>query len=240
MPNHITTRITITGKDDNIKTFKDAALTREVDKHTKKPFLFLDFNKIVPCPVILQEVEESSTSEYAARLIILRGERGAPFETMGMYDSQIKRIRDEVGMPRDSIHQVAAVYLAKHPDEERQGRLRLQAIMETGFASWYPWNIKHWGTKWNSYSFSIVEDCPGRFVIKFDTAWGFAHPVFRKMAEMFPELRFEAVAFDEGWNFATKGHAQGADYQIQDIEATEELYIEVYGHAPERDEEESA
>lgn len=228
----------IAGPESELARFRKFAIGTEKNERTGEEFELLDFNKIVPCPPILLETSESSVSENAANLIIMRAERGAPFATAGMSPIQIKRIRDEMGMPDAPIYKVAAAYLAKHPDEEAEGKLRLRAIIETGFASWYPWNITNWGTKWNSYRYHVLSQSEGRLEIGFETAWAFPHPIFEKLAELFPALRFEAVAFDEVWNFATKGYAQGEDYQIRDIDATDELYVEVHGRAPERDEEE--
>ena len=40
-------------------------------------------------------------------------------------------------------------------------------------------------------------------------AWGFPNPIFEKLAEMFPSLRFECTCFDESWDFAGHGAFNG-------------------------------
>ena len=133
------------------------------------------------------------------------------------------------------IREVAAAYLAKHPEYETAGRLRLQAILETGFAGWYSWNIANWGTKWNCYSFRPVSDDPLEFL--FETAWGFPEPVFAALAREFPALQFKCLTFDEGWNFGGQGYFNppAGEQAWTRCEATDELYERVYGEKYERD-----
>lgn len=233
MPNHVTTVCTITGTADDIATFREAMIHTE--REDDKEHQCLDFNAAIPMPECLRGSSASSTAENAASLILLRGERGASFATGGMYQAQIEMIRKDVGMPTDNIQDVARAYLEKHPDQEALGRARLQAVLATGYADWYGWAIANWGTKWNSYSFSIKSEAP--FVIQFDTAWSFPEPVFRKIAEMFPALRFEVASFDEGWGFSCVGCFNG-EPPFQKVAATDELYERVYGEKPDHSEDE--
>ncbi len=59
-----------------------------------------------------------------------------------------------------------------------------------------PWRVAHWGTKWNACH-AQIENVNGAVEIAFATAWSALHPVFRKLAEMFPELSFEFSWSDE-------------------------------------------
>lgn len=234
MPNHVTTRCTVTGPTTDLATFRARMIVTTADEKGE-PYTLLDFDKIIPAPAILSQIEESTVSEYGARLVILRAERGAPFETMGIYNTHIQRFRDEVAMRDAPIREVAAAYLAKHPEYETAGRLRLQAILETGFAGWYSWNIANWGTKWNCYSFRPVSDDPLEFL--FETAWGFPEPVFAALAREFPALQFKCLTFDEGWNFGGQGYFNppAGEQAWTRCEATDELYERVYGEKYERD-----
>jgi hypothetical protein len=68
---------------------------------------------------------------------------------------------------------------------------------------WYVWNNENWGTKWDAYdvtvgSASTILDRLARAsseiveeVVSFDTAWSSPYPVFNKMVELFPDLRFK-------------------------------------------------
>ena len=45
----------------------------------------------------------------------------------------------------------------------------------------------------------------------FDTAWSVPEPVWAELADLFPEIVFEIVFFDEGWNFAGGGFFNSRD-----------------------------
>jgi Ferredoxin-like domain in Api92-like protein len=254
MANHVTTRCTVIGPAMDVAAFREQmiikdegsgdfwldnisasalatlAAFREVMrvKQTEPRRLF-DFEKIIPVPAILRQVRESDTSEHGAGLIILRGELGASSRTVGMTDTSIQYFRDDVGMPDEPIHEVAAAFLQVHPDYEAAGRLRLQALLETGFTGWYSFNTINWGTKDNSYSFRAVSEDPLEFL--FDTAWDFPLPIFEALAREFPSLQFKCLTFDEGWRFGGEGCFNPApgNQPFQFRDATDELYERVYG-----------
>jgi hypothetical protein len=190
MPNHVTTRCTVIGPSNEVDIFRARMIVTTADKTGK----LFDFNKIIPAPAILDQVEESTVSEFGARLIVLRAERrhpfytgrmydfeeesapseygpplpeqATPYETMGMSAADIPLFRGDLGMPDAPFGEVAAAYLAKYPEYETAGRLRLQATLETGFAGWYSWNIANWGTKWNSYSSVLLAITRSNFCLR--------------------------------------------------------------------------
>ena len=123
----------------------------------------------------------------------------------------------------------------ERPDAITEGEKSLRALHETGFYNWYDWSVESWGTKWNSYSFHVLHDSPDHYEFKFDTAWSVPIPVFDKIAELFPSLEFSIDSFDEGWNFAWRGTITKGLLFCRELEATDELYEQVYGCAPERD-----
>lgn len=235
MPNHVTTRCTVTGPAVDVAAFRAKMFALDEEGN-----LFFDFNKIIPMPLILRDIEESGVAKQGASLIQLRAERDAPFATGGMYEFEIERIRADVEMPRENIQAVAKAYLEKHPEFELKGSQRLRAILETGFASWYPWSIENWGTKWGAYDFELVSDEP--LVFKFETAWSFPMPVLNDLAKSFPSLKFHCVTYDEGGNFAGRGFFNPAhgDEPFALCDATDELYELAYGHKPEHDEDDAA
>lgn len=63
---------------------------------------------------------------------------------------------------------------------------------------WYDWSIKNWGTKWNAYEISNIEQG-----VKFETAWNAPMPIFKALAEKFPDYSFDFKYADEdtGYNF---------------------------------------
>jgi hypothetical protein len=234
MPNHVTTRCTVTGPAADVAAFRTRCIV-PVDGSDQ-----FDFNAVIPMPEILRGTEDGTRAEEGAALLLAAGSRGAPYATLGLYDHQIAYIRGEAGLPRDaSISDVARAFLEKHPDWREHGEKRLRAVVETGFVSWYSWSIDKWGTKWGAYSFAIDEEEPGRLAVKFDTAWSFPTPVFDALVEQYPTLTFDCLTFDEGSNFAGTGQFGAVVTEPFHLcAATDDLFEAVYGHPPEREEEE--
>lgn len=231
MPNHVTTICIVTGPEDGVQRFK-----REIfDAHDAEGKDLFDFNRIIPMPPILEDTE-SGIAEQGAALIIYRAERGAPFADHAEFWS--KRVREDLLMQSAPISEVAKTWLTLHSEYEEAGKLRLRAILETGFASWYPWRIENWGTKWGSYDVEERLNVGDGFSFKFETAWNFPEPIFAKLVEQFPTLTFDLACFDEGWNFAGQGELGAVvqtPFEITKEAATDELYERVYGEAPEHE-----
>lgn len=238
MPNHVTTRCTITGPADEVARFRETMIRTD-----DKGGAMLDFNGAIPMPEILVGSSASSLPENGVHLIVGRAMRKHSFGLggvdLGMGEIQFQRIRDAVSMPKQHAWEVADAYLMANPDCEAAGKQMMQAIVETGFASWYEWANECWGTKWGAYRFSEVSAEP--FVIMFETAWSFPLPVFERLAEMFPVLTFDCACYDEGANFAGSGQF-GADVTSPFAvgKATDALFVAVHGHAPDRDDEQDA
>jgi Ferredoxin-like domain in Api92-like protein len=235
MPNHVTTRCLVTGPDDAVEQFRKRAFRIEDGEPV------FDFNAFVPMPAIVRDTRSGSTSEQGAALLCIVRDRAPPagrgsFGTDGgkLRAATVKHMREELGMPKATLKQVAKAWLAKYPEYAAEGEKQLQSIAETGFADWYTWSIHHWGTKWNAYHLKIVTEQPLEFV--FDTAWDFPLPVFKAIAEAFPQLAFRCSCFDEGWGFAGDGYfnpRERGQWTFGPCEATVQLYELVYGYAPE-------
>ena len=140
MPNHVTTRCTVTGPVTDIAKFREQVFS------IKDEEIYLDFDKIIPSPPILEEIDELSIIEEAAALILARADGEGPESLINLSQFLIKRVREDMNMPNASVGAVVTAYFAKYPKEEAQGRLRLQAILETGYGRWYPWSVDNWGT----------------------------------------------------------------------------------------------
>ncbi len=113
-------------------------------------------------------------------------------------------------------------------------------ITATGYGGWYSWSIAHWGTKWDCYNQGWERTSDTEAVLKFVTAWSCPEPVFAAMAshDTIAPLHINISAFDEGWNFAFRGEISGGTYEGNSVEADDEIYEEVYGYAPEKEDEE--
>lgn len=102
---------------------------------------------------------------------------------------------------------------------------------------WYEWNIKNWGTKWNAYDVSIGDN-----QVHFNTAWSTPLPIFRALAEKFPDLEIYVKYADEdfGCNCGEITYYNNAEtINIPASQSTEAMALaaDVLGYDP-RDEAE--
>lgn len=68
---------------------------------------------------------------------------------------------------------------------------------------WYNWNVANWGTKWDACEAEQDAEyaaADGALVYRFDTAWSYPEPVFSRLTEQYPLLRFTFEYQEEqGW-----------------------------------------
>jgi hypothetical protein len=217
MPNHVTTLATVAGVKSDVQKFYDPCIVQIEGKTV------FDFEQIIPMPKSLS-IDCGTELEIGINYLLSQSSR--------------------------SIDYKAPSWVACREVTEKAielGRQALRNIADHGYATWYDWAVENWGTKWNSYSFKRIpcpfnedsdfEDVMTYYKFKFDTAWSFPTPIFKKLAEMFPSLRFDTVCFDEGWNFAGRGLWKDGCGEFQELDATDDLYEEVYGYPPEKDED---
>jgi hypothetical protein len=166
----------------------------------------LNFETIIPSPEIVRKTVSGSSSNLGASLLrILSGEN--------LYDKKYdqKISRQEGEKPRAAIRR----FFRENPEFKKFGRLQLQCLEETGFPDWYGWNVQHWGTKWNAIDGKIVSISTAEGISELEfilsTAWSAAEPIWYKLGQLFPELSFRFIFFDEGWCFAGEGTLNDPD-----------------------------
>ena len=226
MPNHVTTFCKVSGSPAAVLAFRENHITKKKDPDSDKEYESFDFQTIIPKPAILNET--TSGSEEALGLAALVGEVvWTDFTRFKFLESEIKL----EGPPIRHAEQVHA-WLAKHrPKVLEVGRLAARAIAETGYPDWYHWSIANWGTKWDAYDYEQRSSEPNLFAFKFETAWSFPEPIFDRLAELHPELRFEVESVDEGGpEYA--GHYAGRDRSFNSVIESRERRIRVYGYDP--------
>ena len=74
-------------------------------------------------------------------------------------------------------------------------------IEKYGAPTWYEWRCEHWGTKWNACDAEVRDNGDASLHVKFDTAWSFPLPIFKKLVVDFPTLTFEGSGRAEYGNF---------------------------------------
>lgn len=221
MPNHVTTICTVRGPGGDLERFHNAHIGPKG----------LDFETVIPTPECIKDTPSDSMTELAMMAILSeRANAGVSFAMYGV-------TRDIVSGPGYKHGEQVLRWLEeRHPEAIANARRAFAALAETGYANWYTWKVANWGTKWNAYDFESRERGDGVYVFKFETAWSFPEPIFRRLAATYPFLTFEIVSYDEGSNFACVGSFNGAnDYAV--VEATDELFERVYGHPREREDD---
>ena len=77
--------------------------------------------------------------------------------------------------------------------------------------SWYNWNNRNWGCKWDASDVALVADEPNGenhvLVYKFDTPWSPAMPAMLKLSEQYPTLLLTLEYEEEqGWGGEIEMH----------------------------------
>jgi hypothetical protein len=224
MPNHYTSRCTVTGQKDSIDRF-----SKLVFKPDEKEGMRFDLSSIVPIPTCFPD-EEGVSPLPAEVLELLIDGPGA--STVWRH---FQRLRPQIGEWRGLVGfengEMAKIIDEAFPGSVDKARIVAKCYGETGYFNVIDWAYGEWGTKWNAYRTNIEDQQDGRICFKFETANGFPRPVFEKIAAMFPELKFDLMYFDEGWNNAGRGFFNGSveEKPFADEVATKELYELVYG-----------
>ncbi len=236
MPNHVTNRIIVTGPAAAIATFRAAFLVeeRETDEEGREQCLTrFDFNRVIPRPGILDQTESGSAVSMGLLVLgrpeIMKDGFGSP-----SLDSEVASYLgfpwvQEAGVT--DYEGLKAFLAARHPDCIAKAEIAIRAYEECGHASWYSWSIANWGTKWNAYSFEVIEEDDDRFEFRFDTAWSPPESVFAALADR-PEcagLEITIRGFDKGWLFAYRAEISCGTFDIESTAPTPELYAEIYG-----------
>lgn len=69
-------------------------------------------------------------------------------------------------------------------------------IEKYGYATWYDWNIANWSVKW-APNITEFERYSHGIVINYETPWGPATDLIRKISEVFPTLVFSVTMTEE-------------------------------------------
>ena len=113
-------------------------------------------------------------------------------------------------VPGDSPDATDEELLAKSKDETLEPWERETALAQWGmrrnkrkfgYASWYDWCCRYWGTKWNACHSEVGGLDGDVFYAKFDTAWCMPRAWILSASLRYPDLTFEVVWDNEGEGF---------------------------------------
>ena len=200
MPNYVTNRMVITGKQTHELV---EAITR-IDK--KEGRRVVDFQLIAPQPLAIRlhpgYVEGQQNIFDAVQ-------RGLNAEGLELQKHVIKGCEtwrpvqqeeslDQITTASDADRKLASEYLRS-----------VEQVTADRCSTWYDWNCRYWGTKWNALHCKVpIIDAtsPDPVILYFDTAWSMPVPLFDILAEKYPETEGWTYAFDEGHCFYAYGY----------------------------------
>lgn len=132
MPNHVTTRITVIGSNNEVK---------KVLKDIKSDHSDFDFNQIISSPECLKGFEPHMG-------ILARAENalGLPVDEHPLIADLQKSNRTRECFSLCKADDIPAVIRA------------ISNFAECGHMYWHSWNSDNWGTKWNAYDVSVNDN----------------------------------------------------------------------------------
>jgi hypothetical protein len=170
MPNWVATVCEFTGEDKDIK-----AVLEEISSEESK----FDFNKLIPMPASL-EIESSTRSSLAYTYYYVKKFNRLPERKHSYYKDKsevIERVEKDIKVSSQEMLEM--------------GKTLYENIEKYGAPTWYDWCCNNWGTKWNACESEVYGQ-----TLEFRTAWGFAEPVMRKLAELCVKY---GVEFEGEW-----------------------------------------
>jgi hypothetical protein len=97
--------------------------------------------------------------------------------------------------------------------------------------SWYNWNVRNWGTKWNAVGPEFVyqtktDPTRTRVLYKFDTAWDYPSHVYVAMAKKWHTLNFYIRAEEEtGWGVVLQ-YKKGENTYYKSVDPVPNNFLE--------------
>lgn len=211
MPNYIMNRLKMSGEQSRID---------ELLASIKGEDTVIDFNKIIPMPAEL-DIEVGTHSDNGLK---------AYKEFIDVYTALADN-KDLLNIPKEKEDAFLKIRKDIDSNEWELGRQAFRNELKYGFTDWYSWSIKNWGTKWDAWETAIIDDS----TICFYTAWSRSMPVITKLAEMFPDIKFEYHWADEdigvnvGFAEFENGEVVSDDFFNTQSKEAYELAAELWG-----------
>lgn len=250
MPNHCSNTFYFTGNEDDIAELKKRVIVYrnpDDEDYTGEPIAF-DFNGIVPMPESLNVSTCSTSACYALTLLKLPPDllltSSKVFRHLDHILQQLKQ--QEIDTTNLTVARFIQ-HLRDNPELQDNCQFDLQLgqqyydnIQNHGSKDWYDWSVANWGTKWNAYACVIEQDEPTILSGCFETAWSPPEPVFRAIAEQFPNVDITTRYLELGMYFAGSYYSDGGGGLFEEAEETdaiEDFAVEFFGCEFEPDDE---
>lgn len=214
MPNWVTTTLTVTGPRDQLIALRDKARSAPPDPEEGSEARVFTFSAFIPRPSSLS-VESSSVGDNGFDVFF--NPDPSAWKSVGWL-AAIAQTRE-----------AAQLYLdLTSPEARKLAAIYHNNLVNYGCKTWYDWNTRFWGTKWDACHCDIDErldenDPSPCLIYYFDTAWSPAEPVLEAMSEEFPLLEFNATFDEEGGFFYYRGTWMGGEQiEYEDLMSTRE------------------
>lgn len=150
--------------------------------------------------------EENKMPNNTTNVLTLKGRKD---EILGCLSAIMRDHKDGEKSNYEGMGTIDFEKIIPMPKNIYRGSLGPEERQKYGNNNWYDWSVAHWGTKWNAYNAYGHEILPvddidenDDYVMTFETAWCAPHPAIKTLSEMYPEIEFEHLYFDEFLEFA--------------------------------------
>ena len=92
----------------------------------------------------------------------------------------------------------------------------LSGNKDTEYSSWYTWRLANWGTKWDVSDLLIAEGDYG-ITLNYQTAWSPINDFWDKVAQEYPDLRFDERYLEEGMAFIGQVIREGGERIVDEF-----------------------
>lgn len=112
----------------------------------------------------------------------------------------------------DEIRRLKEKYGGEFEELVKLGEICASNREKYGHRSWYDWSWENWGTKWNAGE-PFWRDSS---TLIFETAWSCPEPIFKKLAETFPDVGIHVKYADEdiGYNCGSLEYSGGKQTDV--------------------------
>lgn len=148
---------------------------------------YFDFNKVIPMPQELEmsrsPVQLECVDEVIYRVLDYIATHEYPFNQRrqgGIPDLNTPSLT----LKKEHDERIKQMLSHGNTEESiiKEGLQYINNVLKYGYPCWYSWCCANWGTKWNAYWFSLIDDDN----IAFTTAWDIPEKIYIAISKMYP------------------------------------------------------
>jgi len=235
MPNHIINQVHIEASKETLNKIAQLVHGEET---------VFSLQSICPCPKELCDVNSigsSSIAQHIAAYMFRKAEdKKAVLNNIVEVPYTYNPIKEKVGV-------LLLDHLSNDPEtgdpvlddnvSADNAYQYIENIAKHGYPDWYPWCIKHWGTKWDCYE---VEGDPEIGYYSFQTAWAMPERAYLKLSAMVPDavIKVEYADEDLGNNCGRVSYQAGtSNHEEMPLDDRYKFACDLWGYIPEEEDE---